>query len=151
RPKQRGLAIVSNSGGISSSTADICSHNGLEIPPLSEKSLQGINDILKGRGWAANPADVTGFANSESFPRIMDYLIEEPGVGTLVIASTSGGKRVMRQAEQAIALSERSAKRIVYIWGSSRENEPGLDSLKRAGVPVFYTPGSLARAFRKLV
>jgi hypothetical protein len=40
----------------------------LHLPSLSVGALSGINDVLSGFGWAANPADVTGYANSEAFP-----------------------------------------------------------------------------------
>ena len=62
------------------------------LPPLSDRARDGINAILKDFGWAANPADMTGFARSDSFPQIMDYMIEEPEVGTLVVASAGVGK-----------------------------------------------------------
>jgi hypothetical protein len=51
------------------------------IAPLGAEARDGINGILKGFGWAANPADVTGFANSESFPQIMEHMINDPGWG----------------------------------------------------------------------
>ena len=47
-----------------------------------------------GAALAANPADVTGFARGEHFPKIMDYMISEPTVGTLVIASAGAGNQV---------------------------------------------------------
>src|SRR5437879_6564765 len=80
KPGVPGIAVVSHSGGISSLTADMCGQAGLDLPPLGEEARDGINGILKGFGWAANPADVTGFANSESFPHIMQQMINDPGM-----------------------------------------------------------------------
>ena len=74
RPSHRGVAAVSHSGGISSLTADMFGQAGLDLPPLSDRARDGINDILKGFGWAANPSDVTGFANSDDFPAIMSFM-----------------------------------------------------------------------------
>ena len=71
KPKKRGVAVVSHSGGISSLTADMLGQSGLDLPPLSDNARDGINAILKDFGWAANPADVTGFARSDEFPQIM--------------------------------------------------------------------------------
>jgi acyl-CoA synthetase (NDP forming) len=65
KPSVPGIAVVSHSGGISSLTADMCGQAGLDLPPLGEEARDGINGILKDFGWAANPADVTGFANAE--------------------------------------------------------------------------------------
>ena len=88
RPPKPGIAVVSHSGGISSLTADMCGQAGLNLPALTNKAEDGINEVLKGFGWAANPSDVTGFANSDSFPEIMGHMIDEPEVGTLVVASS---------------------------------------------------------------
>jgi acetyltransferase len=89
KPKKRGIAVVSHSGGISSLTADMLGLAGLDLPALSDRARDGINAILKNFGWAANPADVTGFARGEHFPAIMDYMIEEPEVGALERATRS--------------------------------------------------------------
>jgi hypothetical protein len=51
-----------------------CDQAGLNLPPLGPEARGDIDGILKGFGWAANPADVTGFAISEFFPQIMEAL-----------------------------------------------------------------------------
>lgn len=144
KPSKPGLGVVSHSGGISSLTADMCGHAGLDLPPLGQKALDSINDVLKGFGWAANPADVTGFANSELFPQIMDAIITEPEVGTLVIASAGADS----QADQVINLRDRSDKGIVFLWTGSRGATAGLNKLKAAHVPIFYLPANLATGLK---
>jgi acetyltransferase len=145
RPDKPGIAVVSHSGGISSLTADMCGHAGLQLPPLSEPALTGINDVLKGFGWAANPADITGYANSESFPTIMDCMINEPDVGTLVVASSGADS----QAEQVISLRDRSDKGVAFLWTGSRGATAGLNKLKAASIPVFYVPDALASGLKR--
>ena len=147
KPKQPGVAVVSHSGGICSLTADMCGQAGLDLPVLSDKARGVIDGILKGFGWAANPADVTGKANSDFFPAIMDAMINEPGVGTLAIASA--GRE--QQSDQVIALRERTDKNVAFMWTGTRDTSPSLSKLKAAGVPLFYTPDSLARGLRHLI
>jgi len=147
KPKQPGIAVVSHSGGICSLTADMCGQQGLDLPVLSERAHGVIDGILKGFGWAANPADVTGKANSDFFPAIMEAMINEPGVGTLAIASAGRDQ----QADQIIALREKTDKNIAYMWTGTRGDNPSLSKLKAAGVPLFYTPDSLARGLRHLL
>lgn len=147
KPKHPGVAVVSHSGGICSLTADMCGQAGLDLPVLSDKARGTIDGILKGFGWAANPADVTGKANSDSFPAIMEAMINEPNVGTLAIASA--GKE--QQADQIIALREKTDKNVAYMWTGTRDASPSLTKLKAAGVPLFYTPDSLARGLRHLI
>src|SRR5919197_937840 len=144
KPSRPGIAVVSHSGGISSLTADMCGQAGLDLPPLSDQARDGINGILQGFGWAANPSDVTGYANSASFPQIMDAMINEPHVGTLVVASAGADS----QAEQVISLRDRSDKGIVFMWTGSRGATAGLAKLKSANIPVFYAPDTLARSLK---
>jgi acyl-CoA synthetase (NDP forming) len=147
KPRRPGIAVVSHSGGISSLTADMCGQAGLDLPPLSEQARDGINSVLQGFGWAANPSDVTGYANSASFPQIMDHMINEPQVGTMVIASAGADS----QAEQVISLRDRSDKGIVFLWTGSLGATAGLAKLKSANIPLFYAPDTLARGLRNLL
>jgi len=143
-PVVPGVAVVSHSGGISSLTADMCGAAGLDLPVLGDAARDGINGILKGFGWAANPADVTGFANSESFPAIMEHMLGDPRMGTLVVASSGADA----QAQQVISARDRTDKGVVFLWTGSRDAKAGLGMLRSARIPVFYTPDKLARGLR---
>jgi len=144
KPGVPGIAVVSHSGGVSSLTADMLGQAGLDLPPLGDDARAGINAILKGFGWAANPADVTGFANSESFPQIMEHMIDDPRMGTLVVASAGADA----QAQQVISQRDRTDKGVVFLWTGSRDSKPGLAQLKNARIPIFYTPDKLARGLQ---
>lgn len=146
KPKKRGVSVVSHSGGVSSLTADMLGLAGLELPPLGDHARDGINAILKNFGWAANPADVTGFARGEHLPAIMDYMIEEPEVGTLVIASAGAGTQV----DHVIELRDRTDKNIAFFFTASR-NDKVLEKLKAAHIPIFYSPEKLAFGLKTLL
>jgi acyl-CoA synthetase (NDP forming) len=141
---KEGVAIVSHSGGISSLTADKCGQMGLELPELTTSARQGLNDILKGFGWAANPADVTVYANSEVFPQILRLMVDGPEVGILAIASSGGDS----QARQVIELRDSTEKAVTFLWTGSLTATDGLNKLKEAKIPVFLSPDRLARGLR---
>ncbi len=147
KPVKRGIAVVSHSGGISSLTADMLGQAGLDLPPLTNHARDGINAILKDFGWAANPADVTGFARGDDFPQIMDHMISGPDVGTLVIASAGAGDQV----DQVISLRDRSEKGVVFFWTTSRGDTKTLPKLKSSNIPIFYSPEKLARGLKFLI
>lgn len=147
KPLHPGVAVVSHSGGISSLTADMCGQAGLDLPPLTESARDGINAVLKGFGWAANPSDVTGFANSDSFPEIMAYMSEQPHIGALVVASAGADP----QAEQVIAQRDNSDRALAFLWTGTRSATAGLPKLKAAQIPVFYVPDKLAFGLRSLL
>ena len=50
---------------------------GLHLPD-HPASRDGLNEVLKGLDGPPIPADVTTYANSESFPQIMHYMVEGP-------------------------------------------------------------------------
>lgn len=147
KPKKRGIAVVSHSGGISSLTADMCGLAGLNLPILSDRARDGINAILKEFGWASNPADVTGFSRSTQFPQIMRYMIDEPDVGTLVVASAGAGDQI----DQVIELRDTHEKNVSYFWTASRGDQKALAKLKQANIPIFYTPAKLAYGLKCLI
>jgi acetyltransferase len=144
---KEGVSIVSHSGGISSLTADKCGQVGLQLPDLTPSSRDGLNAVLKGFGWAANPADVTTYANSESFPQIMRYMVEGPEVGMLAIASAGGDS----QAQQVIAVRDAVDKPLAFLWTGSLTATDGLNTLKAAKIPVFLSPDRLARGLRSKI
>ena len=146
-PSAPGVSVVSHSGGISSLTADNCGQVGLSLPPLSDDTVQGLDEVLKGFGWAANPADVTGHANSDNFPRILDLMSADPEMGTVVVASAGSDS----QAQQIVDLRDRMSKPIAFLWTGSQSATDGLDLLKSSNIPVFYQPGTVARGVKALI
>ena len=146
-PKVQGVSVVSHSGGISSLTADNCGQVGLSLPALSDKTIQGLNEVLKGFGWAANPADVTGNANSENFPRILDLMSAGPKMGTILIASAGPDS----QAQQIVEFRDRVRKPIAFLWTGSQSATDGLGLLKSSNIPVFYQPATVARGVKALL
>jgi len=87
---------------------------------------------------------VTGFANSESFPQIMEHMINDPRMGTLVVASAGSEA----QAQQVISQRDRTDKGVAFLWTGSRDAKSGLPQLKGARIPIFYTPDKLARGLQ---
>jgi acetyltransferase len=147
KPEKPGIAVVSHSGGISSLTADMLGVAGLQLPALTDQARDTINGILKDFGSAANPADVTGFARSEEFPKIMDALIGAADVGTLVVASAGAGKQI----DQVLDLRARTQKNIAFFWTGSRGDDTTLPKLKSSSIPIFYSPQRLAHGLKSLV
>ena len=145
-PARRGISLVSHSGGVCSLTADNLGDAGLELPELSDPARDAINNILEGFGWAANPADITGHASRDTVLPIMEHMIDEPEVGTLVVASSASDE----QARHVIDVRDRRDKLVTFLYtGNELGASTGLDSLKDAGVPVFHSPENLASALRK--
>jgi acetyltransferase len=127
-------------------TADMLGSAGLRLPPLSDTVRDELNSIVNGFGWAANPADLTGYLLRDDFPRIVRCMIDQPDVGTLVVASAGSEER----AAETIGLRDETSKGVVYLWTAARGDHPGLSRLKAAAIPIFYSPATLARGLKSL-
>ena len=144
-PRKHGVALVSHSGGVCSLTADLLGQAGLELPELTNGARDGINEILEGFGWAANPADITGHASRDTLVPIMEHMISEPEVGTLVVASSASET----QAHHIVDLRDSHDELVAFLYtGSELGESTGLTTLKNAHVPVFHSPENLATALR---
>lgn len=147
RPRGERVGVISHSGGIGSFLADKCGEVGLELPLLSDRTRDGLGEILGERGSAANPADVTTFAYNESFPSILRLLLADEKLDVQVMASAGGEL----QAKTVIQAAEECEKPVVFLWTGSIKDTGSLPLLQAGDVPLFYLPGRCARGVRRLL
>src|SRR5262249_53982709 len=135
-PTGKRIGVVSHSGGIGAHLSDQLGAVGLEVPPFAEETRQGVQKVLGERGSAANPADITGYANSPSFTPILDVLIADPGLDAWVVA-TQGDDGLVNKIIDAAAST---TKPVMVVWTGSQSAQVGLPTLQASPVPVFTLP-----------
>ncbi|QJP16967.1 acetate--CoA ligase family protein [Starkeya sp. ORNL1] len=146
-PRGPRIGVSSESGGISTHTADKCGELGLEVPPLSPETREKMVAIMGDRGSAANPADLTQFGVKESFEQVLDILLGEDNQDLLILSSVGGPN----QAKFTIAAIENAPKPILFVWNGSARESASLPLLKNSNVPLFFAPVKAAQAARALV
>jgi acyl-CoA synthetase (NDP forming) len=146
-PGGRRVGVVSHSGGIGAHLSDQLGVVGLDVPPFAEQTRQGLLDVLGERGSAANPADITGYANSPAFGPILDILLADPGQDAWVIA-TQGDDGLVAKIVSAAA---GTPKPVAVVWTGSQSSAVGLPALQASPVPVFSLPTGAARGMAALV
>lgn len=146
-PRGPRIGVSSESGGISTHTADKCGELGLEVPPLSAGTRARMVAIMGDRGSAANPADLTQFGVRESFEQILGILLDEENQDLLILSSVGGPN----QAKFTIAAIEEAPKPILFVWNGSAREPASLPLLKASKVPLFFAPAKAALAARALV
>jgi acetyltransferase len=145
-PTGKRIGVVSHSGGIGAHLSDQLGAVGLEVPPFAEVTRQGIQKVLGERGSAANPADITGFANSPSFTPILDVLMADPGLDAWAVA-TQGSDELVNKIITAATSTE---KPVVVVWTGSQSATTGLPTLQASPVPVFALPSGAAKGMAAL-
>ena len=69
---------MTNAGGLGILAADACEAAGLELPPPSEETRAALAEFMPAEGSAANPIDMLGGANAESFEQALPPVLADP-------------------------------------------------------------------------
>ncbi len=83
-PKGKKVGIMTLGGGWGVVASDLCVENGLEVPKLSEDVISRINKLLPPFWSHANPIDVVGEMNPETYMTILEELLQWPACDAII-------------------------------------------------------------------
>lgn len=161
-PKGRNVVIQTHSGGPGATAADACGRMGLELPPLSNKTLDKLADLVPGTASINNPVDLTFSKNPKDFfQKIPGALLEDPNIhmlltyylmplqtmqrplvqmGLSVDEAQKGAYKMVEHACDAVAgLVDKYKKPLVGFTFRGME-EPFPAGLAKRGVPIYPSP-----------
>lgn len=144
RPARPGVAVLTVSGGCGVWCADRMATLGLEMAEFLPATIDRLTNILPPFASPQNPVDATGQIQNDPtmFEECLDAILDDPGVGTLVVAlglQERQGEAMARQIVDAYRAHPEAC--VVVAWLAGPKVVHTL--LGEAGVPVF---GDLARA-----
>jgi acyl-CoA synthetase (NDP forming) len=86
-PKGRRLFLLGGGGGNSVYYADICTHLGLQIPPLSGETREKVTALVPAVGsFARNPVDAwRAFHDADFMGKILDPVFEDPDLNMIIL------------------------------------------------------------------
>ncbi|HTS72539.1 MAG TPA: GNAT family N-acetyltransferase [Gaiellaceae bacterium] len=150
-PRGRRVAVLTNAGGLGILAADACESLGLELPAPSEETRAALASLLPEEASSANPIDMLGGANAQSFATVLPLVLADPGVDAVIVlfVPTVG----VDEDEVGAAISEAAAtangKPVLCAFLSARGAPATLRSA--APVPAFDYPEAAARALSRAV
>ncbi|MEA3334295.1 MAG: CoA-binding protein [Chloroflexota bacterium] len=154
------VALVTQSGGLGSLTADLCQLAGLKLPPLSdhlERQLRCLPHILD-FGALGNPADVRGAAviGPATGQTLAPFLADpDTDVVLLLLAKSAVREQDAATASAIIAAARQSEKPLIVVWVGQRRSSGAMDwpeghrLLVEAGISLFEQPGNAVRALAR--
>lgn len=83
-PRGSRVAILTNGGGPGAMAADTCSAHGLELPVLSDATLEGLKILLPSRASRANPVDITD-AGAVEYRGALRLLADDDNVDAVIV------------------------------------------------------------------
>ncbi|MDX6504825.1 MAG: hypothetical protein QOE29_1950, partial [Gaiellaceae bacterium] len=148
-PAGRGVAILTNAGGLGVLCADACAAAGLTLATLGAATLERLGDLLPAPIVPSNPLDVLGSAPAALYGAAIDPLLDDPGVDSVIVlfappvSATSGEVAArLRIALEARPSTAKPVLGVLFDDGSARRELGG-------SVSVFAFPGSAARALAR--
>ena len=153
-PKGNRVGIITNTGGPAVIATDVLVSCGLDVPKLSEKSIERLKESQFPEAALENPIDVVATAGGPQFRGALDVLLHEEGVDSIFINFvTAPFTDTHEVARQIVEVSRLGKKPIVcnFMTDLSQERyQITRDILKKGGVPFYANPSDAAKAMGAL-
>ena len=151
------IGIITNGGGLGILLTDACEANGLKIPKLSKNTYKKVDKILPELVKPNNPIDLVADAGFYRYEAATRYLLEDPNIDGVIVASVHGGYARPEEFTGAILKMVRERKYhetykkpILATWVGGREYQDLVLDLKSAGVPIYPSSWRTARSMLSL-
>jgi len=177
-PRGNRVAILTVGGGFGCITSDACERSGLEVAPLSQRTIDRISEILPARWPHGNPVDTVA-AGHVTFPCLwplmeddnIDAVLAITSIGlsaTLTRVTTTHSQSMREKAEALRKARERQELEdldrlfeymdkyqkpviISHHMNETLENSPVFTKLRENGILAYSTPERAAKVLSHLV
>jgi acyl-CoA synthetase (NDP forming) len=113
-PEGNNVGLLTLGGGWGVVASDLCEENGLKVPKLSEEVISQINKLLPPFWSHANPIDVVGEMNTETYMKILEELIQWPGCDAIIHMGIIGRKIMIKAImESTVAVDKKYDSKFV--------------------------------------
>jgi len=166
-PKGKKVAVIGAGGGTSVSAADVCSREGLDVPPLGQTTLNELRKFIPMAGNSIqNPLDTTlAFRDVSLLIHEVEVLADDPAIDMLILmphldmTRRAGADQVDKMISYLCSLdrNNRCDKPAVIVFNSFA-NDPSESELRskvsvelrNKGVAVYNSLAGASRALAKL-
>lgn len=150
-PSHLPIGAISNSGAFRGISIDFCAEIGLELATLTEPTKAALKSMLPAYAAIDNPLDITtvGLAQPQVFGNTAQAMLDDPGVGGLVLAFIPGTPQFqMVRCRSLLPAIENSPKPVAFsMFGDETPlGEEFPRTLRERGLPLFRSPDRAMRA-----
>jgi len=144
-PRGRGVAVLTNAGGLGILCADACEATGLTLPLLAEQTRSQLQDLLPAEAGLNNPVDMLGSATAGSYEAALPLLLADPGIDAVIVLFVPAVSATADAVAAVVAHSRGGDKPVLAVVMSSEGIPEALRAEPRAAAAFVY-PESAARA-----
>ncbi len=148
-PKGPRVGVVTNAGGPGILLADACEAQGLELPKLTDTTLDELRSFLPDRSGFANPINMTASVPAEDYVRTIKLVGNDPNIDSVVVIYIP--PMVTRPDEVAEAIARGAAevpaqKPVLSVFLSSQGAPERIHAGTRGIIPSYAFPENAALA-----
>ena len=148
-PLGRGVALLTNAGGLGILAADACEAAGLELPTLDEATMAALREKLPSEASVANPVDMLGSATAKSYEEALPLVLADRHVDAVIVLFVPPVTATADEvADAVVRASQGSEKPVLAVIIDANGIPPALRS---GDVAAFTYPESAARALGRAV
>ena len=135
--ENKGVAIVSNAGGPAIISTDACSKYQIQMADISD-SKDFISKVIPPHGSSKNPVDIVGDADFNRFEKVLQEILSNPNVGSVVTMCTPSATLDYNElAKTIIRTSKNTGKTMLAALMGLAEGLENKQILSEGGVPHF--------------
>ena len=145
-PLSSRVAIITNAGGPGIMATDACVHYGLEIAELEESTVQALKKHLPATANFSNPIDVIGDAKEDRYEKVLEEVILDPNVDSIIILLTPQAMTNIEDiAHVIVKASKKTKKTLLVSFMGGADIAPGVKILEKSLLPHYPFPEDAAR------
>ena len=133
----KGTVIVSNAGGPAIISTDACSKYGMKLADIAT-SREAIAKVIPAHGSARNPVDIVGDADFNRFEKVLNEVVSNPNVGSIVTMCTPSATLDYNDlARTIVKTTANSGKTSLAALMGLAEGTENKQILSDGGIPHF--------------
>ncbi|MFA9432282.1 GNAT family N-acetyltransferase [Egicoccus sp. AB-alg2] len=149
-PSGNKVAILTNAGGPGILAADALEANGLEVPPLSDRTIQQLREFLPAEAGVGNPVDMIASASPEAYRRAMQVLGNADEIDMVFVIFIPTGTTATTDVADAVVAAKAELPEDVPVVSVIMGAEDLPAKLADARIPAFTFPEAAARAMGRV-
>ncbi|MDZ7616500.1 MAG: acetate--CoA ligase family protein [Patescibacteria group bacterium] len=146
-PRGNRVAIITNAGGPGIMATDAAVRYGLKLAELSPATIEKLRASLPVTASLRNPIDVIGDARHDRYRAAVRTVLEDDNVDMGVVILTP---QSMTDIEETAAIVPEAVigidKPVVCAFMGAKDVAPGVNVLRRAGIPNYPFPEDAVRS-----
>lgn len=146
-PHGRGVAVVTNAGGLGIMATDAVERYDLHLASLSSDTVEVLQEELPPAANIYNPVDVLGDAGADRYSLALKAVLDDPNVDAAITILTPQAMTKVRETARTVArISSGVDKPVLASFMGGVDVAPGIEVLRERGVPNYEYPEAAAKA-----